>query len=49
VSQKTSYLGNSFTDKEIEDFLKKDGIPFEKLEMEEIPPKIAELIAGENV
>jgi len=49
VSQKTSYLGNCYTDKEIEDFLKKEGIPFEKLEMEEIPPKIAELIAGENV
>ena len=49
VSQKASYLGNSYTDKEIEDFLKKDEIPFEKLEMEEIPPKIAELIAGENV
>jgi carbamoyltransferase len=49
VSQKASYLGNSFTDNEIGDFLKKEGIPFEKLEMEEIPPKIAELIAGENV
>ena len=49
VSQKTSYLGNCYTDKEIEDFLKKDDIPFEKLSTGEIPPRIAELIAGENV
>ena len=49
VSQKASYLGNYYTDEEIEDFLKKDEIPFEKLKTEEIPPKIAELIAGENV
>ena len=49
VSQKTSYLGNCYTDKEIEDFLKKDEIPFEKLSTGEIPPRIAELIAGENV
>lgn len=49
VSQKTSYLGNYYTDKEIEDFLKKNEIPFEKLSTGEIPPRIAELIAGENV
>ncbi|MBS1258282.1 MAG: Decarbamoylnovobiocin carbamoyltransferase [Candidatus Scalindua arabica] len=49
VSQKTSYLGNSYTDKEIEDFLKKDEIPFEKLSTVEIPSRIAELVAGENV
>lgn len=49
VSQKASYLGNSYTDKEIEDFLTQEEIPFEKLDMEEIPPKIAELVAGENV
>ena len=49
VSQKTSYLGNCYTDKEIEDFLKKDEIPFEKLSTGEIPPRIAELIASENV
>jgi carbamoyltransferase len=49
VSQKASYLGNCYTDKEIEDFLKKDEIPFEKLSTGEIPPRIAELIAGENV
>jgi carbamoyltransferase len=49
VAQKTSYLGNCYTDKEIEDFLKKDEIPFEKLSTCEIPSRIAELIAGENV
>lgn len=49
VSQKVSYLGNCYTDKEIEDFLTQEEIPFEKLDMEEIPPKIAELIANESV
>lgn len=47
--QKASYLGNYYTDEEIEGFLTKEGIPFEKLKMKEIPPRIAELIASENV
>ncbi len=49
VLQKASYLGNYYTDEEIEGFLTKEGVPFEKLEMAEIPPRVAELIAGENV
>lgn len=47
--QKASYLGNYYTDEEIEGFLTKEGIPFEKLKTKEIPPRIAELIASENV
>ena len=49
LSQKASCLGNYYTDEEIEGFLTKEGIPFEKLETKEIPPRIAELIASENV
>ncbi|MEK6767097.1 MAG: carbamoyltransferase [Planctomycetota bacterium] len=49
VLQKASYLGNYYTDEEIEGFLTKEGIPFEKLKTKEIPPRIAELIASENV
>lgn len=49
VLQKASYLGNYYKDEEIECFLIKEGIPFEKLDMEEIPPRIAELIATGNV
>ncbi|ODS33656.1 MAG: carbamoyltransferase [Candidatus Scalindua rubra] len=47
--QKASYLGISYTDKEIEEFLIENKIPFEKLTGDEIPSKIAELIAEENV
>lgn len=47
--QKASYLGNYYTDEEIEGFLTKEGIPFEKLKTKEISPRIAELIASENV
>lgn len=49
VLQKASYLGNYYTDEEINGFLTKEGIPFEKLKTKEIPPRIAELIASENV
>jgi carbamoyltransferase len=49
VLQKASYLGNYYTDEEIEGFLTKEGIPFEKLKTKGIPPRIAELIASENV
>ncbi|MBT3880669.1 MAG: carbamoyltransferase [Candidatus Scalindua sp.] len=49
VMQKASYLGNHYEDKEIEEFLVKEGAPFVKLKTEEIPSRIAELIADENV
>ncbi|GAX59886.1 carbamoyl transferase [Candidatus Scalindua japonica] len=47
--QKASYIGNHYEDKEIEDFLTKEGSHFEKLKTDEIPSIVAELIAGENV
>ena len=49
VSQKTSYLGNCYTDEEIEGFLTKEGASFKKLKTEEIPSRIADLIASEKV
>jgi carbamoyltransferase len=49
VMQKASLLGSHYEDKEIEEFLTKEGAPFEKLKTEEIPSRIAELIAGEKV
>ncbi len=44
-----SYLGPSFAGNEIEDFLKKQSIPYTRLTDEEIPEKIADLIAQEKV
>ncbi|NOZ62128.1 MAG: carbamoyltransferase [Calditrichaeota bacterium] len=43
------YLGPSFSDAEIENFLTKKKAAFQKLEDEKIPETAAELIASENV
>lgn len=47
--QKGSYLGPKFDDSYIENYLKENNIPFEKLTKEEIPEKIADLIGDEKV
>jgi carbamoyltransferase len=47
--QKASYLGPSFSDEEIEKFLKEKDIPYEKLSEEELPKRIAQLIDGQKV
>ncbi|HLD49605.1 MAG TPA: carbamoyltransferase [bacterium] len=44
-----SYLGPSFPSEEIESFLKTENIPYTRLADEEIPDKIADLIAQEKV
>ncbi len=48
-SQKASYLGPCFGDNKIEGFLVSKKIPFEKLKSEDMPLKIAQLIASEKV
>lgn len=45
--QKGSYLGPIFSDEEIERYLSKEKIPFEKIS--DVPEKIAELIDQQNV
>ena len=44
-----SYLGPSYTDDEIETFLSNNDATFEKLSKGDIPVRVAELIASENV
>lgn len=44
-----TYLGPSFGDKEIEQFLLDNEIAFNKLKRDEVPATIADLIAKENV
>lgn len=46
---KGSFLGPGFSDEEIEDYLTKNKIPFSKLAENEIPEKIADLIAAQKV
>lgn len=48
-SQRGSYLGPKFENDHIEDYLKKNKIPYTKLSNEELPEKIADLIADEKV
>jgi carbamoyltransferase len=48
-SQRGSYLGPVFSNEEIRDFLMKQGRPFVELTDEELPGKIADLIAAEKV
>jgi carbamoyltransferase len=48
-SQQGSYLGPSFSKEEIRQYLTAGKIPFTELTDEEIPEKIADLIATENV
>jgi len=48
-SQKGSFLGPEFSDEFIEDYLKKNNIPFQKFPQGELLKKTAELIASEKV
>jgi len=48
-SQRGSYLGPKFENDHIEGYLKKNKIPYTKLSNEELPEKIADLIADEKV
>ena len=48
-SQKGSYLGPEFSNEDILEFLSQKEINFKKIEDEEIPQKISELIAQEKV
>ncbi len=48
-SQRGSYLGPAFSDEEIRAFLKKQNVPFSELKEDEVPEKIADLIAAEKV
>jgi carbamoyltransferase len=47
--QKGSYLGPAFSNEEIKTYLDEQGFPYTKLETEDIPEKIADLIANEKV
>jgi carbamoyltransferase len=47
--QQASYLGPEFADGEILDFLKQNDIPYTVIKDEEIPEKVADLIADQNV
>ena len=47
--QKASLLGPEYSDKYIEQFLSNKQIPYEKLEKQELPEKIAELISKGKV
>jgi carbamoyltransferase len=47
--QQGSYLGPEFRKDDIHDYLKKNSIPYTELTDDEIPGKIADLIAQENV
>jgi carbamoyltransferase len=42
--QKGSFLGPSYSDNYIEDFLKKEGVPYKKLSYQDIPEAISDLI-----
>jgi len=47
--QRGSYLGPDFKDNDILDYLKNSDIPYTRLSAEEIPEKIADLIAEQKV
>jgi carbamoyltransferase len=47
--QKASLLGPSYSDAEIEEFLRMSEAPHHKLSSEELPDKVAELVASGNV
>ena len=48
-AQKGSYLGPEYPTPAIEQYLQAEGLPYTKLATEEIPEKIADLIAAEKV
>jgi carbamoyltransferase len=47
--QKGSYLGPEFSDEEIEKYLNQNCIPYRRLQHEDIPETIADLISNEKV
>ena len=47
--QKGSFLGPSFSNEEIEPFLKKEGIPYKKLLHPDLPQAVSRLLAEGNV
>ncbi|KKO19438.1 MAG: carbamoyltransferase [Candidatus Brocadia fulgida] len=47
--QRGSYLGPEYEDKSISDYLRKNKIPFTEISNEDIPEKIADLIAEQKV
>lgn len=47
--QKGSYLGPAFSDDAIQHYLDEQGFSYTKLETQEIPERVANLIANENV
>lgn len=47
-AQKASYLGPEYSNEEIEDFLKKNGVPYRKLTLNELPEVTAELLSQEK-
>ncbi|MDP2943921.1 MAG: carbamoyltransferase [Candidatus Omnitrophota bacterium] len=47
--QKGSFLGPSYSDEYIEGFLKKENIPYSRLDKDEIPNFVVELIEKQNV
>lgn len=48
-TQKASLLGPSYSDEDIEKFLKNEGAPYKKASYTEIPEEVAEFIAQEKV
>lgn len=48
-SQKASYLGPKYENSYISSYLKRNNIPYTELNKDEIPEKIADLIAGQKV
>jgi len=48
-AQRGSYLGPEFSDGEIQEYLDTNGVVYRKLDREEIPEVVADLIARENV
>ena len=48
-AQKASYLGPEFSDEDIEAFLQKQGVEFDRLDPNTIPQIVADLISKENV
>ncbi len=44
-----AYLGPEFSDQEVEKFLQKEKIPFEKITVNELPQKVAKLLDKEKV
>ncbi|MBD3334826.1 MAG: hypothetical protein GF355_04870 [Candidatus Eisenbacteria bacterium] len=47
--QRGSYLGPEFSAGEIQDFLDKEEVPYERVAMDEIPRRTAEILASEKV